>query len=202
MILPPTPVAVAEVSRGARLNVAPLFILASAAVSYAGPANAEPNVSVAATVGGGLSNVGRSGGPSALFHLGSRADLLLLRERDADMAVGPYVEISTAGFSTAELGGGVEWLVPATEHVPIVFSLGAIARSVGGNGWEPGAVATIFAGSKSLNFTSVYGLGAGLFVQGRVGLFDSRQSDVILGAHVDLAIVSLPFVLAYNALRR
>ncbi len=201
--------AVAESRRGARRPAAPLLFRVALATALSllallSPvaASADPNVSVAATVGGGLSNVGRAGGPAPLFHLGIRGDLLLLRNRDADMAVGPYVDFATAGFSTAEVGGGLEWLVPVTEHVPLILSAGAFGRAASGFGFQPGAEATLFFGSRSLNFNSLYGLGAGVFLQGRAGFGNSKQADAILGAQLDLAILALPFELAFNALRR
>jgi hypothetical protein len=62
-------------------------------------------------------------------------------------------------------------------------------------------VSTIFLGSRSYNFSSWYGLGAGFFIQGRYGLGDARQVDILGGVQVDLSFFAYPFVLAYEALR-
>ena len=59
----------------------------------------------------------------------------------------------------------------------------------------------IWMGSRSYNFDSVYGLAAGLFVEGRWGLGDGQQADILGGVQADLEIFALPFVLLYNALR-
>jgi hypothetical protein len=143
----------------------------------------------------------RAGQPHAFFHLGARADVLFLRKRNRDMAVGPYVDFATASFETLELGGGVEWLVPLSELWPVVLSGGAFERRAPGFAWEPGAVSTIFVGSRSYNFNSWYGLVAGLFVQGRLGFGDARQADILGGFQIDLSFFAYPFLLAYEALR-
>ena len=58
---------------------------------------------------------------------------------------------------------------------------------------------TIFWGSRSFNFHSRYAIGAGLFVQGRYGLGDSKQADAIVGVQIDLEYLALPFLFAYEA---
>jgi hypothetical protein len=193
---------VADRRGGATTIATPLLLSLAVLVTLPAVARAEPNLSVAATIGGGISDFRHRERVSQLFHLGVRADLLLLRDRDSDMAVGPYVDFATGGFSTAEMGGGVEWLIPLTEHLPMILSTGGIARTNGADGLEPGIEGTVFVGSRSLNFHSIYGFGAGVFLQARIGVAGSLRSDAILGIHVDLALLSLPFVLAYNALAR
>ena len=116
------------------------------------------------------------------------------------MAIGPYVDFTMA-FETLELGSGVEWLAPISESFPLILSAGLIERRAPSFGWEPGAEATIFIGSRSYNFTSWYGLAAGLFVQGRYGFGDAKQADLLAGAQVDLSFFAYPFLLAYEALR-
>ncbi len=167
------------------------------AVSRAG---AHPQVSVSGIVAGAAADL-RSDHPHAALQLGAKADALFLRSRDADMGVGPYVDFVSTGLETLELGGGAEWLVPLSTTLPLIVSAGACERRAPGFEWEPAAVGTIFIGSHSYNFESIYSLTGGLFLQGRYGLGDARQADVILGAQFDLAVVVLPFVLAVNAFR-
>lgn len=172
------------------------LVVATAATEAA----AHPQIGARVTTGAALTDVRESHGPRLAYHLGGRFDLLLLRERPDQMAVGPYLDLGTAAFDTFETGGGVSWLVPAGGPV-FVLSGGAFGRS-SALGWQPGAVATLFWGSRSYNYHSVYGLGVGLFAQGRYGLGDSRQADVIAGVEVDLAYLALPFILAVEAVRR
>jgi hypothetical protein len=150
------------------------------------------------TLGGGGANLRTE--PLPVFHLGFHADVLFARSSDHDMAIGPYVEVLTVAFETFEAGGGVSWLIPVSEHFPLVWSLGAHARGFPG-GWEPGLDTTLFFGSRSYNFGSVYGLAAGVFVQGRLGLGDGNQADILGGALIDLEVFVLPFVLLANAFR-
>jgi hypothetical protein len=128
--------------------------------------------------------------------------VLFLRARNRDMGVGPYVDFATAAFETLELGGGVEWLIPISEAFPLVASAGLLERRAPSFGWEPGAAATIFVGPRSYNFTSWYGLAAGLFVQGRYGFGDAKQADILGGVQIDLSLLAYPFIFAYEALRR
>jgi hypothetical protein len=50
-------------------------------------ARADPQASLGLTLGGAFEAEGP--GPSPLVHLGGRADVLLLRSRERDMALGP-----------------------------------------------------------------------------------------------------------------
>lgn len=164
-------------------------------------ARAEPQFGSALTTGAALTETRFSNkDPYVAFHLGGRADVLFLRDRANAMALGPYVDVATTGFDTFEGGGGLEWLVPAFDTA-FILSSGAFART-SHFGVEPGVEATVFWGSRSFNYHSAYSLGLGLFLQGRYGFGDGRQGDAILGAHIDLEYIALPFVFAYEAIRR
>jgi len=125
---------------------------------------------------------------------------MFLRERDRAMGVGPYVDIGTTRFDTFDLGAGVEWLLPVTEHVPLVLSAGPFVRK-DATGWRAGPAGTLFAGSRSLNFHSLYGLTAGVFVQARVIVDAAPRPEVLAGVQLDALLLALPFVLAVNAVR-
>jgi hypothetical protein len=161
-------------------------------------AEAAPQASVGLTIGPAVTDLHTA--PGVELHLGGRADLLFFRRREADMAVGPYVDLATAAFDTVEAGGGVEWLLPVTREVPFIVSVGALERHAPGLGWNPGIESTLFIGSRSYNFDSVYSICAGGFLQGRYGVGDSRQADIILGAQIDLEVFALPFIALYTAL--
>jgi hypothetical protein len=168
--------------------------------SIAASAHADPQVSTGLDVGGGAAYL-RTRGPIPAFTMGFHGDVLFFRKSDRDFAFGPYIDVLTVAFETFEFGGGVSFLIPVTEHFPLVVSAGLHARAFENNGWEPGMHARIWMGSRSYNFHSLYGLAAGLFVEGRYGLGDGQQADILGGAEIDLEIFALPFVLLYNALR-
>jgi hypothetical protein len=175
-------------------------LAALAAIGSIAPVAAgAPQANAGLTIGGGT---GAPGGGGGLFHLGARADVLFLRERGTDMAIGPYVDFATASFSTLEAGAGAEWLLPVRDDLPLVVSAGAFERRAPGFAWEPGAEATLFFGSRSYNFHSWYELVVGVFAQGRYGLGDARQREIIFGLQFDFALLAYPFVFAYEALRR
>lgn len=175
-------------------------LAAVATLALASPASAAPQVGVAATTGLALTDLRASNGPRFAYHLGARADALFLRDKPGQLALGPYVEAMTAAFDTFEAGGGASLLVPVGAPA-LVLSAGAFART-GVVGWEPGATAKLFWGARSFNYHAPYGLALGLFVQGRHGLGDARQSDVIGGVEIDLGYLALPFLLGFEALRR
>jgi hypothetical protein len=154
-------------------------------------------VGPAATPQGGTASGVPAG--STAFHLGARADLLLLRSRERDMAVGPYADIATAGFHDVDTGGGAEWLVPLTEDFSAVAAGGVFARSGAGRDWAPGAEGTLFFGSRSYNFHSWYGLAVGAFAQTRWIPASPATFDVVVGVQLDVALLALPFLFAYTA---
>lgn len=160
-------------------------------------ARAEPQISAGLTTGVGLTDLRASNGPRVAYHLGGRLDCLLLRSRANTMALGPYVGVATEAFDTFQGGGGIEWLIPIGEPV-LVLSAGGFART-SRFGVNPGGEATLFFGSRSFNYHATYGLGVGLFAQGRWGLGEGKQADAIFGAQVDLAYLALPFIFAYEA---
>ncbi len=161
---------------------------------------AAPQLGAELTTGAALTDLRASNAPRLAYHLGGRFDLLLLRDRAGTMALGPYVDVATAGFDTFETGGGLEWLVPAGDTA-FVFSAGGLART-SRFGWEPGVAGTIFWGSRSFNYHSAYALGVGLFAQGRYGFGDGKQTDAILGVQVDLEYLALPALFLYEAVTR
>lgn len=188
-------------SRSQRLFGRFTAALAAAACVVCSPAaraDASPQLTVGLTLGGGAANLRTR--PLGVFHMGLHADVLFLRGQDKDMAIGPYVEALTVAFETFEAGGGVSWLIPITEHFPLVLSAGAHARGYEG-GWEPGLEASVWMGSRSVNLDSVYGLTVGFFVEGRYGLGEGQQADILGGVQLDLELFALPFVLLYNAFR-
>lgn len=181
------------------MRIISMSVALAGLVSSTTDALAEPQISGALTSGVGFTDLRAENGPRFAYHLGGRLDVLLLRERAGTMALGPYVEVVTTAFDTFATGGGLEWLVPAGDTA-FIFSAGAFART-SRFGWEPGAVGTIFWGSRSFNYHSAYAVGAGLFAQGRTGLGgDGRQADVLFGAQVDLEYFALPAIFIYQAL--
>lgn len=174
--------------------------LLAALVLGATTAQAKPQIGGALTGGVATTDWRAENGPRAAMHLGGRFDALFLRERPSGMALGPYVDVATAAFDTFEAGGGLSWLIPAGAPA-FVLSAGGFART-SRFGWEPGLAATLFWGARSFNYHGTYGLGVGLFAQGRYGLGDGKQADAIAGLQVDLAYLALPFVYLVEAARR
>jgi hypothetical protein len=174
-------------------------LLAAVVVILPRGALATPQLGAAATTGVALTDL-RDNGPRVAYHLGARLDALFLRDAPRQMALGPYLDVATAAFDTFETGGGVEWLIPL-DATAFVLSAGTFART-SSLGWQPGAAGGLFWGSRSFNYHSAYAMSVGLFAQGRYGLGDSRQADVIGGVQIDLEYFVLPFLLAYEAITR
>jgi len=179
-----------------------LAALALAGATLIAPAaKAPPQISSGVTTGGAFTDLRADNGPRVAYALGGRLDLLFGRRAPGGMALGPYIDVTTAAFDTIEGGGGIAWLVPAGTPA-FLFSMGGFART-SRFGLEPGAATTIFWGARSYNYQSSYALASGLFVQGRYGLAgDGHQADLVAGVQLDLEYFALPFVLAYEAVRR
>ncbi|MEO8875559.1 MAG: hypothetical protein ABI461_08230 [Polyangiaceae bacterium] len=175
--------------------------LALSLTLFSSAAFADPQGSVGVTTGFGITNLRDDSGPRAAFHLGIRGDLLFLRNREKDMAIGPYVEALTERFNSFDVGGGFEWLIPAIPSYPFVLSAGGYGRAAPGYGnIQPGIATELFFGPRSLNFFNTYGLANGVFVQTRYGLGDAKQADILFGVQLDLALFALPWILTYEAI--
>jgi hypothetical protein len=116
------------------------------------------------------------------------------------MAVGPYVDVASAGFHDLDAGAGAEWLVPVTEDLPVVASAGVFARNGTGRAWAPGMEGTLFFGSRSYNFHSWYGLAVGVFAQTRWVPASPSTLDIVGGVQLDAQLLLMPFLFVYTAL--
>ena len=186
-----------------RLGARSFFAFAAAflaAGTSASHAAADVQLGSALTTGAALTDMRASNGPRVAYHLGGRFEALLLRDRAGQMALGPYVDVATEAFDTFQAGGGLSWLLPVGEPV-CVLSAGGFART-SRFGWEPGVQGTLFFGARSFNYHSAYSPSVGLFLQGRYGFGDGKQADAILGVHVDLEYIALPFLFLYQAVAR
>ena len=131
---------------------------------------------------------------------GVRGDLLFGRERDAGAAIGPFIDVTTAGFDDIRLGAGPAALLSVSGFLPLVVSAGGYARH-SELGWEPGLTGSLFVGSRSYNFHSSYGLAVGLLTGLQYGLGDSQETAIVIALQIDGQLIALPFVLAYYWLR-
>lgn len=176
-------------------------LLACLAGSSAKDARADPQASAGLTLGGAVDNVVGAAGAEGAFHLGARGSVLFLRNRGADMAIGPYLDVATASFHNVDLGGGAEWLIPVRDDLPLVLSAGAFWREGDGRSFTPGMEGTVFWGSRSYNFHSWYGLAAGIFAQTRWIPSSPATLDLVFGVQIDAEILALPSILLFEALR-
>lgn len=176
--------------------------LVACALATPSDAHADPQTSFGLTLGGAVTNLRDGSGPRPAFHMGVRGDVLFLRNRENQMAIGPYVEALTERFNSVDVGGGVEWLLPAIPSFPFVLSAGPFVRDAEGyGGFQPGVAAALFWGPRSYNFDSVYGLANGIYVQSLTGFGDAKQQDILLGVQIDLAVFALPWIYLVNAFR-
>jgi hypothetical protein len=171
------------------------------AVSTAKDVLADPQASAGLTLGGAVDDVVGPAGVQGAFHLGARGSVLFLRNRGADMAIGPYLDVATASFHNVDLGGGAEWLIPVRDDLPLVVSAGAFWREGDGRSFKPGMEGTMFWGSRSYNFHSWYGLAAGIFAQTRWIPSSPATLDLVFGLQIDAEILALPSILIFEALR-
>ena len=168
---------------------------------HTSPAQAEPQVNGALTAG--VAGVGDRGAiwSQTTTHLGLRGDLLFGRSGPADRGFGPYLEVGTYGFSNVHAGGGLSALFPLRPRVPLVVSLGGYGRAAHGSGVEPGITVQAFLGHRSFNYHANYELTAGLMTALRVGVGGGNDTAFLVGAQIDLGLLTAPFVFAYELLR-
>ncbi len=173
------------------------FVLALLLLAWTSRAVAEPQVHAGLAMGAVARDLGE-GGPRFGFHGGVRVDALLFRARGRQVGVGPYLDVVTSAVRSVEPGGGAVVLLPVGDDLAAALSAGAFVR------WpdaRPGLSSTLWFGYRGFNFHGAYNLANGLFLQGRAGL-GGHQMDLVGGAQIDLAYLAMPFVFAFEAIRR
>jgi hypothetical protein len=175
-------------------------VTALAIVVGSTPAAADPQASIGTTIGGVVEDV-NTGSTHGQAHWGGRADVLFLRSRGTDMAIGPYVDVATSSFHDIDVGGGIGWLLPVRDDLPFVLSAGAIVRNGEGWSWAPGLEGTLFWGPRSYNYHSWYGMASGLFAQTRYIPGSPGQMDLVFGVQIDGEILIMPSLLFLGLMR-
>lgn len=164
-------------------------------------AHANPQGTAALTIGVAGRGYHRKVWDETAFHLGLRGDVLFGQEGPADFGVGPYAELFTHAFDELQFGGGASLLLPVIDTFPIVASVGAYGR-LGDDafGVEPGVAAAIFFGARVHNFSAGYSMAGGLLLEGRIGLGESQETSLLIGAQLDAAFLGLPIVFLIDAI--
>jgi hypothetical protein len=162
---------------------------------------AAPQASVGLTLGVAGRAVDRALWDKTVFHGGLRGDVLFGRSANTDFGVGPYLEVLTHGFDELQFGAGASTLLPFSERLPLVLSVGMYGRSgEESQRVEPGVAAALFWGLRSYNFHGNYIITNGLLAQMRLGLGESRETSLVLAAQLDLAVLTAPVGLLLNAI--
>jgi hypothetical protein len=168
---------------------------ALALLGSAAPVSAEPEWNVAAQTSlCGLGNDGKIWQKTG-FCGAVRGDLLFGRERNADLALGPYATLGTAKFTDARLGAGLSLLIPTLRgDFPVLLSAGAASR----NGSDVRLSSELFFGLRSHNFHGSYAMASGIVVGGDASVTGSRSNTVYVGLQIDGLWIALPFILGYE----
>lgn len=169
------------------------------ALSWAAVASGDPQLSA-----GWVSGVGGDGDGDSLWRETTwfnalRAELVLGRDRSADLGLGPYLELGTSGFSDLRLGSGVVGVVPLSEALPLTVGAGGTARRDDGR-WAPGFSASAMLGSRSYNFHSTYAIATGLVLAYQRDLDAVGASTVIIALQLDGLLLAMPVVFGISAL--
>ncbi len=186
-------------SRTTARSVATLAGLLLAGI--ASTAEADPQATVGLTMGVAGRGYQRKIWHDTAFHLGLRGDVLFGRNGNHDFGAGPYAEILSNDFDEVQVGGGASLLLPVIDSVPLVLSTGAYGRKGPYYPFQPGLSWSLFFGSRSYNFSSSYGMAAGLLTQFRYGLGSAKETSIIIGVQADVAFLGLPFVYLVDAIR-
>ena len=177
------------------MRAAPIVLGLVALLSIAPALHAEPEWNVAARASlcglGERAAVWQRTGFCGDF----RGDLLLGRDRNADLAFGPYATLGTATFSDVRFGSGLSLLLPTfSGDFPLVLSAGALSR----NATDLRASGDLFFGLRSHNFHGSYAMASGLVLGGDSAFAGARANTLYVGLQVDGLWLALPFILAYE----
>ena len=163
-------------------------------------ARADPQWTVGLIGGGAWGTPFGARGPDAGFFGGVHGDVLLGQQRNTGVAVGPYARVTSLAFEDVRLSGGASVLLPLWSGVPLVLSGGGVWRS-GAGGSAAGFEVWGFWGFRSHNFHDDYSLANGL-VLGWQRELAGGGSTLVVGAQLDAAVLALPVLLLYEAVRR
>jgi hypothetical protein len=125
------------------------------------------------------------------------ADLLLLRDGNGQLDLGPSLRLGTAGFDDLRLDPGVSLLLPVFATFPLVLEAGPHVR----NFRELGVFGSAFFGLRSFNHYGSYDMSTGLLLMAERSFADGTPSALWLSARIDASWLALPFIFAYNAVR-
>lgn len=173
------------------------WLLGMAVGAWSLQSRASPQGHAAVAVG--ICALARESGDPAFprFCGAVRGEVLLLRQRDRDFGLGPYLGVSTASFDTLAATTGASFVLPASPTYPFVLSLAGGAFSEP-SGWSPVVEAWLFWGPHSYNFHSHYAMASGLLLGYQQSLGDERTSIVSLSGQLDLEFVAIPFIAAHQ----
>ncbi len=177
---------------------AALVLPRTAHAEEVGPTRTQVN----AGLRGGLTGQGTGGAwPETLFFLGLSGDALFGRRSPRSFGFGPAIGASSSGFRDLTGTLGASLLLPVHDYLPFVLSAGPTVRHHETYGNDAGAYASLFWGSRSFNYTGTWGLAGGIVLEGRKTFTNTADHALIVSAHIDLQILTLPAVFLLNALR-
>lgn len=175
------------------------LLIATATIVTAAEGRADPQWNAGLDVGVAGRGVDEVWGETA-FWLGARGDVMLGRDGDDDVGLGPYVDVGTLAFDELDVGAGASLLLPVIDSLPLVVSFGPYLRAGDDDlGVTPGLAASLFWGSRSYDHHGSYEMAGGLLVQVRHGVGEVGDTAILIGAHLDALILALPFVLLGEA---
>jgi len=184
-------------------GVSRAFLCALVASSAPRVARAYPQWTV-----NGSAGIGRAlGAPEVRewrLTLGLRTDVTFGARTPYAPRVGPWFALRTDDFTRASLSLGALVQLPVSPTFPLVASLGLVAETPAQSP-RSGALGRLWWGTRTLNYHRTYGMSFGIWCEARV--FPAAQGaptvgDVVFGVDFDMAFVSLPVVLLYEAIRR
>jgi hypothetical protein len=139
-------------------------------------------------------------GPAeGLFEMRLVVDSLFGTRRADRLRAGPFLDLRTADFKTAEAAVGGTLALPLGGSFVLAPSAGlgfATRRRE-----EDGAIALArgWVGYRPYNYLAAYGYGLGLYVDVRTGFGGPRRWEVTGGVEIDLEFVlGIPFMFLYT----
>jgi hypothetical protein len=131
------------------------------------------------------------------FYGALNGDVLFGRNSSSDLGLGPFVDLSTVGFSDLRLSAGPTLLVPLSSLVT-QLSLGAYAIPTSPS--STGLHTQLFLGGRSYNYHANYSPSLGVVLGLDYGL-TSSQITMTGAVAIDLEYIAIPFMILYGTIR-
>ncbi len=135
------------------------------------------------------------------FAASARSEFFFGRTSNHSFGFGPTGFVGASTLTEANLGAGLQLLVPVHEFFPLVVGAGVYGVNREEQKVRPGGYLSLGWGARSFNYHSSYALAGGLLFEARRDFSEAPVTTWLASVQLDVAALALPVVWAINIFR-